>query len=199
MKSEKKKQEKLTRTRALILKNALKILEKEGVDCVTLRAIAHKMDVSVGVIYNYFTNKDELLKEIYVQTCSQFLQALKKREIGDKNKNPIDAFVEMSIFMCEFRIENSHRYREIFVQQTFEEEPKELLEIRKHSQEKLKALSLAAMKTNEDLYLASRAVLCLAEGIASLAVRDKTNDARKNSAQIMGFGVTALLKGWSSK
>jgi AcrR family transcriptional regulator len=197
MKSDKKKQEKLTRTRALILKNALQILEKEGVDSVTLRAIAHKMDVSVGVIYNYFTNKDEILKEIYVQTSSQFLKALKKREIDDKNKNPFDAFVEMAVFMCEFRIENSHRYREIFFRQTFEEEPKELLEIRKHSQEKLKALSLAALKTDEDLYLASRVVLSLAEGIASLALRDITKDARKKSAKTMELGITALLNGWS--
>lgn len=197
MKAERKKK-KIDRIRKEILHEALSLLEKEGVDAVTIRKIADLMDSSVGVIYNYFKNKDEILNEIYRETCRLFLEGLKKKELEDQKKERHKAFIGMCVYMCEFRIENSHRYREIFLKHTFEKAPEELLEIRKHIQKKLTELQLQTLNTENAVYEASRLLVALAEGIASLALRDKSEDIVKKSAQSMEHGVKAFLHFWSN-
>ena len=45
-----RKQKKIDRTRQEVLHTAECLLEEEGIDAVTIRKIAEKMDVSVGLI-----------------------------------------------------------------------------------------------------------------------------------------------------
>ncbi|WP_234706235.1 TetR/AcrR family transcriptional regulator [Mycolicibacterium setense] len=43
---------------------ALELLETQGVDAVTTRAIAHRADVPVATVYQFFPNRDAILQEI---------------------------------------------------------------------------------------------------------------------------------------
>ncbi|MGV0810522.1 TetR/AcrR family transcriptional regulator [Mycolicibacterium boenickei] len=43
---------------------ALELLETEGVDAVTTRAIAQRADVPVATVYQFFPNRDAILQEI---------------------------------------------------------------------------------------------------------------------------------------
>ena len=43
---------------------ALELLETQGVDAVTTRAIAHCADVPVATVYQFFPNRDAILQEI---------------------------------------------------------------------------------------------------------------------------------------
>ena len=93
--------------------------------------------------------------------------------------------------MCEFRIVHSHRYREIFLRQRFSgDPPKELQEIRKLLIQKLKMLY--PQKTDEEHYLASRVVVSLAEGVASLSSLERLQEGKK----IMELGMESFLKGF---
>ncbi|MCG7610989.1 TetR family transcriptional regulator [Mycolicibacterium sp. (ex Dasyatis americana)] len=43
---------------------ALELLETQGVDAVTTRAIAHRAEVPVATVYQFFPNRDAILQEI---------------------------------------------------------------------------------------------------------------------------------------
>lgn len=47
-----------------ILAAALQLLESEGVDAVTTRAIAERAEVPVATVYQFFPNRDAILQEI---------------------------------------------------------------------------------------------------------------------------------------
>lgn len=50
-----------------IVEQALKIIEKQGLDALTMRKLASKMGMSATNLYNYFYNKDELYLYILLQ------------------------------------------------------------------------------------------------------------------------------------
>ena len=85
--------------RERILVCALKILEKHGYENLSMSKIGHKMKMTAANIYNYYTNKDELLIAIhkraygmlYEKLCSAVESAEPPR---DRYRNLTDAFVE---------------------------------------------------------------------------------------------------------
>ena len=47
--------------RDILLTNARMITDTRGIDELSIRFIAKKSGVAVGTVYNYFSNKEELL------------------------------------------------------------------------------------------------------------------------------------------
>jgi len=56
------------RTRALILNSALELLQTNGYEKTTMRAIAQRAGVSLGNAYHYFGSKEHLIQAFYQRT-----------------------------------------------------------------------------------------------------------------------------------
>jgi len=56
------------RTRALILNSALELLQTNGYEKTTMRAIAKRAGVSLGNAYHYFGSKEHLIQAFYHRT-----------------------------------------------------------------------------------------------------------------------------------
>jgi len=69
------KTQKGEQTRALILNTALELLEQEGYEKATMRAIARKSGVSLGNAYHYFRSKEQLIQAFYHRTHEQHVAA----------------------------------------------------------------------------------------------------------------------------
>ena len=63
------------RTRARILEVALALLQENGYEATTMRAIAERADVSLGNAYHYFPSKEVLLQGFYARTHEEHLAA----------------------------------------------------------------------------------------------------------------------------
>jgi AcrR family transcriptional regulator len=50
-----------------ILEAALELFAEQGYDKTSIRQIAQKANISLGLLYNYFKSKEDLLKEILVK------------------------------------------------------------------------------------------------------------------------------------
>jgi AcrR family transcriptional regulator len=61
------------RTRALILNTALELLQTNGYEKTTMRAIAKRAGVSLGNAYHYFGSKEHLIHAFYQRTHEQHL------------------------------------------------------------------------------------------------------------------------------
>ena len=61
--------------RAQLLQAALAIAEKEGLGAITVRGIAERAGVSLGVVHYCFTDKEELVREVINAVNADVLQA----------------------------------------------------------------------------------------------------------------------------
>ena len=62
--------------KAAIAGAAMELFAKNGFSGVSISTIAAKADVSKGLLYNYFENKEELVKEIVLEGIRQMMVAL---------------------------------------------------------------------------------------------------------------------------
>jgi Transcriptional regulator len=72
-----KEREQLQR-RAEILQAALELFSQKGYHNVSMQEIAGRAEFAVGTLYKFFKNKEELYKEILMQTAMLFRSALSK-------------------------------------------------------------------------------------------------------------------------
>jgi AcrR family transcriptional regulator len=64
--------------RTRILDIARRIIAEEGVDALSIRRITKEMDYSVGIIYQYFQNKDEILTTIMKENFQRIMNAIRR-------------------------------------------------------------------------------------------------------------------------
>jgi AcrR family transcriptional regulator len=62
-------------TKALILNSALDLLQENGYEKTTMRAIARRAGVSLGNAYHYFGSKEHLIQAFYQRTHEEHLAA----------------------------------------------------------------------------------------------------------------------------
>jgi AcrR family transcriptional regulator len=70
------------RTRAHLVRTALALFEKKGFEKTTLRDIASRAKVSLGLLYRYFPSKDALVVELYEELSKKFERRAQKLPEG---------------------------------------------------------------------------------------------------------------------
>ncbi|AKQ47553.1 hypothetical protein TH63_07780 [Rufibacter radiotolerans] len=63
-----------------ILDAALELFAEQGYDKTSIRQIAQRADISLGLLYNYFKSKEDLLKEILVKGRQDILASFERPE-----------------------------------------------------------------------------------------------------------------------
>ncbi|MCL1802405.1 MAG: TetR/AcrR family transcriptional regulator [Eubacteriaceae bacterium] len=59
-----------------ILKAAARIISDVGVEALSVRSIAREMDYSAGIIYHYFSSKDEIIESVLRDRYNEIIQAI---------------------------------------------------------------------------------------------------------------------------
>lgn len=172
-----------------ITQTALNILQASGIEKVTIRSIAQKLKISVGSIYTYFADKESILREIYGESCRELLQLLQESVCKDLSDE--ENYINLTVLICNFRIQNASRYQEIYFRLK-EYDLETLKPIRSFMHSQLKSLKLPALSTSDALEKADRTVLALCEGIARI-VLGKKEFAWK---ELILFSVKSLIKSW---
>ncbi|WP_158540644.1 TetR/AcrR family transcriptional regulator [Romboutsia weinsteinii] len=70
-------------TKSLIVSTGIDILNEDGIDKLSMRVIARKLNVSATSIYWHFKNKSELLLSISEYICQQISQSTTKESDED--------------------------------------------------------------------------------------------------------------------
>lgn len=98
--------------RASILDAARELLVEHGFDAVTMRKIAEKIEYSPTAIYQYFTDKESLVRELCANDFLTLASALGRLAgIAD----PIERLHEMGAAYVQFARENPNQYRFMFM------------------------------------------------------------------------------------
>ncbi len=92
-----------SRSRAEIVECALRMLDREGPDTLTFRAVARELDVTVGALSRYFKNLADLEDEVAAQIMSEL------RPLNAKSKSSLrDQLLRLSLDILE--ITRAHPY-----------------------------------------------------------------------------------------
>ncbi len=89
-------QARATARRDSLLVAAARLLEREGYDSVTTNAIATEARTSVGTVYVYFKNKEEILAALLARYQDR-LEAALGSALGDAMTAPIDDVVDRTV------------------------------------------------------------------------------------------------------
>jgi len=162
--------------REKILDAAREMFTTDGVDAVTMRAIAERIEYSAPVIYSHFADKHALIQEL----CHRDLRALAQAfgRIG-RIDDPIERLRRIGEAYVDFALEHPEQFRFMFMT------PKPAEATR---------MAHEAMKANpeEDAYSFLRNTV--AEGIAAGRFRPQFKDVEELSQVAWGsvHGVVAL-------
>lgn len=98
--------------RKLIVETATQILVEEGIDQVSIRRIADRIEYSPGTIYLYFEDKDDILYEAHLDAFSAFLDAeMTVAGIAD----PLERLKALGRVYIEFALANQPKYDLMFL------------------------------------------------------------------------------------
>lgn len=75
--------------KARIYKTALKLFKKEGFESTTLKKIAEKADISPGLIYKYYPNKEAIIVGLYDDLSADLLKLMPQLKKGKWDKRCI--------------------------------------------------------------------------------------------------------------
>lgn len=96
----------------LILQTAMEMFAGEGYHATTINSIASKAKISKGLVYNYFSSKQELLKEII---HSGFNNLVKMYEGIDKIEDPHKKISTLSSRTVEMMLEKREYWKLYFL------------------------------------------------------------------------------------
>jgi AcrR family transcriptional regulator len=95
-----------------ILDTALKLIVEEGFKNLSMRRIAARLDITATTIYNYYTNKDELMLMIYIQGFEVLFDMLGRKY--DEFEAPVPKIDAMIRVYVEFALKYPSYYDIMF-------------------------------------------------------------------------------------
>jgi AcrR family transcriptional regulator len=98
--------------RRLIVDTATQILLDEGIDQVSIRRIADRIEYSPGTIYLYFEDKDDILYESHLEAFQSFYAA--EMTVADV-PDPLDRLKALGKVYVDFALANRRQYEMMFL------------------------------------------------------------------------------------
>ena len=95
--------------RELILTAASEIVAKEGIDNLSIRKIANKIEYSPAIIYHYFRDKDDILEHLLTKGYQKIVNGLMSvQESADNPEQRLKGFMRKYIDMA---LQNPEEYK----------------------------------------------------------------------------------------
>jgi AcrR family transcriptional regulator len=108
-------QERKERERAemqeIILKAAVEIFKEEGLDKLSIRKIAAKIEYSPAIIYHYFKDKDDIINNLMRKGYGRIVQGL--QEVPDSEGDPEKRLKDMTRKIIQMALEIPEEYSSI--------------------------------------------------------------------------------------
>ena len=190
--------------RTKILDAARELFAAEGIDNVSMRRIAERIEYSPTAIYLHFPDKESLFRELCA--CDFMGLALRMRDLATVT-DPLERIRRMGEAYVRFAVEHPNHYRFMFLtphpavpldeqQQQVKGDPEQdaYAFLRASCAEAIARGQLRAELTDPDLV--AQVLWAGVHGVAALAIDRKENWIEMNAADVLAREMTeALLRG----
>lgn len=96
-----------------ILRAAREIIDTEGVDHVSVRKIAAKIEYSPAIIYHYFKNKEEIIERLIAETYANIIKSLSSLQAVDKT--PAEKLRQSTVRFITLAVEMGDSYKSLML------------------------------------------------------------------------------------
>ena len=101
------------RTKEDILDTALEIISESGIEGLSMRELANRVDYSPAGLYEYFDGKDDIISEV----CLEGDRRLQSLMASVPNSLPVETYlVELGLAYIQFARENEEHFRLMYSQ-----------------------------------------------------------------------------------
>lgn len=184
--------------RKLIIATAHEIVAEQGLQGLTMRTIANKIEYSQSKIYEFFKNKDQLCEVLFAEMCEKLLEITKKIP---KDLNPEQYLTEMILKCVEFHTFCPHS-DELFTLVSFGSDrfkiPDAYREMEQYPIAAIRALKSPHIQSDEDVSVALDIVRCFKIGISNLMSIETSIPGKKRIYTLAENVVRLLLRGWKN-
>jgi AcrR family transcriptional regulator len=193
--------------RERIIDAAREMFARDGVEAVTMRAIADRIEYSAPVIYSHFRDKQALLQEICYRDFRALAQTFAK--IG-RIPDPIERLRRIGITYVDFALENPAQFRFMFMTPKPATDDERILSTMENPEENAYAFlrqtvadGIAAERFREDLTdVDELAQLCWASahGIVALQIAKgedtwlEWRDARSTAQRLIDASLAGITR-----
>ena len=171
-----RKERQKTEMRATILSAALKLFSDEGYDNVSMRKIADDIEYSVGTIYLYYKDRDEIFFELHKQGFEEFY----KRQLAVQDiKDPLQRLTEHGLAYIQFALDKPMYYDLMFISRI----PAKTIKIQHEWKSGNRTYDILKLNISQakaagyfkdiDIEVAAFSLWSFVHGISSLFVRDR--------------------------
>lgn len=99
------------RTQHAIIEAARQIIRETGIDGLSMRAIADRIDYSPAGLYEYFGSKEEIVAAVCAQNFERFAKRLAQ---VDKTVAPAEYMLELGLAYIDFAVRNPDSFLLMF-------------------------------------------------------------------------------------
>jgi AcrR family transcriptional regulator len=99
------------RTQHAIIEAARQIIRETGIEGLSIRAIADRIDYSPAGLYEYFGSKEEIVAAVCAQDFERFAKRLAQ---VDKTLAPADYMLELGLAYIDFAVHNADSFLLMF-------------------------------------------------------------------------------------
>lgn len=179
-----------------IIATAHDLLAREGLEGVTMRAIAQAIEYSQSKIYEFFKSKDQLCEVLCGELCELLLAIVKKIP---KQLKPEKYLTELIMKSVEFHVSFPHS-EQLFTLVCFGPErfkiPLAYLEMEKYPREAVRNLQSPYIVSEEEVLIALDIIRCFKIGIATLMASETSVGGRKRTYSMTENIIEVLLRGF---
>jgi len=94
-------------SRTQLLDAAEEVFGRKGFHEATLKEVADLAEYSVGSVYSFFENKDDLFRQIFLRRGDEFMTGL-RAQFEDETQTPMEQLHNLIDFECGFFREHRH-------------------------------------------------------------------------------------------
>ncbi|GAB3196676.1 AcrR family transcriptional regulator [Pontibacter aydingkolensis] len=160
-------------SRQLLLETGLKLFSEKGYEATSIRAIAKEACISLGLMYNYFTSKEDLLREIFLSGQYDIEASFATEQTSDSGITGIEQHILNTVALLKekrefWRLLHSLRMQSTIYQEMKSPIDKQIAYIQKMIERNLLEIGFKNPSQEALLLFASL------DGIASHFLMDKT-------------------------
>jgi len=182
--------------RKLIIATAHDIVGKQGLNGLTMRAIANTIEYSQSKIYEFFKSKDQICEVLFEELCVKLLDIVKSVPKGLKPENYLTQIILKTV---EFHTSYPHS-DELFTLVCYGPEkfkvPPIYMEMEAFSMEAIRNLKSPYIKTDEEIFIALDTIRCFKIGLLSLMSSGTSLKGSKRASVMAENIIKVLLRGW---
>ncbi|HKL13277.1 MAG TPA: TetR/AcrR family transcriptional regulator [Halanaerobiales bacterium] len=116
---------KIKRIIKVFVSSTIEIIKEDGLDAVTVREVAKISGYNPATIYNYFDNNRQLIFFASLNFMKDYFKEIEN--IIDRDKDPLDNYMQLWSKFCYFSYKNPKIYYSIFGE-NIDEDPEVLIE-----------------------------------------------------------------------